>query len=69
VIDPSVLIGHRTPRTFEELADDQIPLWRQYYYEWMTRDRGSTLERDQFGADLQLLTSASRRVRSTNSTR
>jgi hypothetical protein len=60
IIDPSVLIGHRTPRTFEELADDQVPLWRQFYFDWMEENNGSTLPRDQAETDLQMLTISAR---------
>jgi hypothetical protein len=59
VVDPSVLIGSKTPTSFEKLADEQNPLWRQYYFDWL-ETQNSNLTRDQAHADLELLTSYAR---------
>ncbi|HET9893965.1 MAG TPA: hypothetical protein VFQ44_03430 [Streptosporangiaceae bacterium] len=63
VIDPSVLIGKKTPRSFEDLADDEIPLWRQFYLDWLIQTKGSQLPKNKAAHYISLLTKTARNRR------
>jgi hypothetical protein len=47
VIDPSSLLGNRTPRKLDELVNEPNPLWRQFYVSWMLKNHGATRTQQQ----------------------
>ena len=47
VMDPSSLLGSRTPRKLDELVNDVNPLWRQFYVSWMLTNQRATRTQQQ----------------------